>query len=451
MTNLKISGFALLLLFGAACDTEVVNPGTFKDGDLLDEAGRGGLNSMVTGSGRALGAGINWVGYTGAAVAREIHPAGSTGSFGITNLWQNGALGADDGDLNDHWEVTQRARWVAEEAVRRLEDIGPPVGSTVQTPAQYADLLRKAYVYAGFANRVLGENMCDFVVDGGAMTAGSAGYFQRAESLFTKAIGVSGGTTAARTADSTAALAGRAAVRVFRGNWAGAIADAALVPIGFTYNMPYYNIGEDSQRNRIFWSSGNSRESGSAYRAHTQWNTWYLQYKYGSATTFTATTPAVIVDPRITIAFSTLQGDAAIDCCGRVPFWPEAKHAASAAAIRLTSGREMQLIRAEERLIAGDQAGAMGFINAARTNAGAATITAVDLTDAWRLLKRERGIELWLEARRLGDRRRWAAAGAAAPGALDPLEVQGAAAHLSSQDLCFPVSRSERETNPNIP
>lgn len=450
MTNLRISGFALLLLVGVACNTDVINPGPVKDENLLNEAGRGGLNSLVTGAGRALGAGINWVGYTGAAVAREVHPAGSTGSFGITNLWQNGALSADDGDLNDHWEVTQRARWVAEEALRRLEDIGPPVGSTVQTPVQYADLLQKAYIYAGFANRVLGENMCDFVVDGGPMTAGSTGYFQRAESLFTKALAVTGGTAATNTTQSQAAYAGRAAARVYLGNWAGAIADAALVPIGFVYNMPYYNIGDDAQRNRIFWSSGNSRESGSAYRAHTQWSTWILAYKYGSPTTFTATTPAVIVDPRVTIAFTSLQGDAAIECCGKVPFWPEAKHAASTAAIRLTSGREMQLIRAEERLRASDQAGAMTFINAARTNAGAANITAVDLTDAWRLLKRERGIELWLEARRLGDLRRWAAAGSAAPGALDPLEMPGVASHLAKQDLCFPVSRSERETNPNI-
>jgi len=451
MTNLKTSGFALLLLVGAAsCDTKVTNPGPVKDEFLISEAGRGGMASLVTGAGRAVGAGINWVGYTGAAVAREVHPAGSTGSFGITNLWQNGALGADDGDLNDHWEVSQRARWVAEEAVRRLEDIGPPPTGSLQTPAQYADLLRKAYVYAGFANRLLGENMCDVVIDGGAMVAGATGYFQRADSLFTKAIAVGGGTTATRVADSTAAVGGRAAVRVFLGNWAGAVADAALVPIGFSYTMPYYNLGEDAQRNRIFWASGNSRESGSAYRAHTQWNTWIMAYKYGSATTFTATTPAVIVDPRVTIGFTTLQGDAAIECCGKVPFWPEAKHASSAAAIRLTSGREMQLIRAEERLLASDQAGAMTFINAARTNAGAASITAVDLTDAWRLLKRERGIELWLEARRLGDLRRWAAAGAAAPGALDPLEVVGAASHLAKQDLCFPVSRSERETNPNI-
>jgi hypothetical protein len=66
-------------------------------------------------------------------------------------------------------------------------------------------------------------------------------------------------------------------------------------------------------------------------------------------------------------------------------------------------------------------------------------------------LKRERGIELWLEARRLGDMRRWKAAGAAAPGALDPLESVGpATSHLTSQDLCFPISRSERQTNPHL-
>lgn len=451
MTNTRTFGFALLLLVGAAsCDTKVTNPGPVQDAFLQGKDSRTGMAALVAGAGRAVSGAMNWISYTGAAVTREIHPAGSTGSFGITNRWQNGELNADDGDLDTHWELAQRARWLAEEAVRRLEALGPPPAGSAQTPVAYANLLQLAYLYAGFANRLLGENMCDVVIDGGALQAGAAIYFQRAESLFTKAIAVTGGTASTMTTQSTAAYGGRAAVRVFLNNWAGAIADAANVPIGFTFNMPYYNLGDDAQRNRIFWASGNSRESGSAYRAHTQWNTWHLMYKYGTATP-TATTPAAIVDPRVNIAITSLQGDAAIDCCGKVPFWPEAKYTSSAAPIRLTSGREMQLIRAEERLMASDQAGGMAFINAARANAGAATITATDLTDAWRLLKRERGIELWLEARRLGDFRRWTAAGAAAPGALDPLESVGAQSHLARQDLCFPVSRSERETNPNIP
>src|SRR3954469_13172040 len=90
MTNLKTSGFALLLLVGAAsCDTKVSNPGPVQDDFLLNEQGRTGMNALVNGAGRAVASGMNWGGYPGAAVTREIHPAGSTGSFGITALWQN--------------------------------------------------------------------------------------------------------------------------------------------------------------------------------------------------------------------------------------------------------------------------------------------------------------------------------------------------------------------------
>jgi hypothetical protein len=436
MTNYKVCGFALLLLVGAAsCDTRVTNPGPVAD-EFLNE--RAAATAMVAGAGRSLSQAINWIGYTGAAVTREIHPAGSTGSFGITNRWQNGELNADDADLDVHWEQASRARWVAEEALRRLEAAGPPVlGSPGLTLVAYNNLLQLAYLYAGFANRLMGENFCDCVIDGGALQTGPTVFFQRAESLFTKAIAVTGGTAATITAQRNAAYGGRAAARVHLGDWTNAIADAAQVPLGFTFNMPYYNNGDDAQRNRIFWSSGNSRESGSAYRAHTQWSTWYRDYQLATS------------DPRVPISTTALVGDAAIACCGSVPFYPEAKHASSAAPVRLTSRREMLLIRAEERMRANDDVGGMALLNQARIEGGAAAITATDPTDAWRLLKRERGIELWLEARRLGDFRRWAAA--ATPGALDPLESVGPLSHLTSQSLCFPVSRGERDTNPNIP
>ena len=432
MHGLRTCVIALLVVVAAACDTKVNNPGPVQDEFLND---RNAASAMVNGAGRALAQGINWVGYTGAAVAREIHPAGSTGSFGITNLWQQGALSADDGDLDDHWQQGQRARWVAEEAVRRLEAAGPPGPTDLQTATQYADLLMRAYVYAGFANRLLGENMCDAVIDGSGVLP-NATYFTRAESLFTKAIGVTGGTAATRTAQITAAYAGRAAARVYLGKWTEAVADAGQVPIDFVFNMPYYNVGDDAQRNRIFWASGNSRESGSAYRAHTQWNTWY--YDYRQATN----------DPRVPIATTALTGDAAIECCGRVAFYPEAKHTSSASPIRLASGREMRLIDAEAKLRSNDLTGAMTSLNAVRTAGGAQQVTAANTTEAWRLLKRERGIELWLEARRIGDLRRWKAANT--PGALDPLEQPGTASHLAKQDLCFPISRSEQQTNPNL-
>jgi hypothetical protein len=328
---------------------------------------------------------------------------------------------------------------MAEEAVQRLVDAGPPPAGAPITVAQYNNLLQLARLYAGFANRLLGENMCDAVFDGGPAEANRE-YFLRAEGYFTDAIAMTG--TAAQL---NAAYAGRAAVRVFLDAWSNAVGDAGRIPTTFTFNMPYYDVGEDAQRNRIAWASFNQ-----PYRAHTQWSTWH--YDYRQATN----------DPRVPITITALQGDAAIECCGRVPWYPQAKHPTSASPVRLASGREMRLIEAEAKLRAGDWQGAVGApdgstpgsINQVRVSASTASVavppvTATDLNDAWRLLKRERGIELWLEGRRMGDRRRWAAANT--PGALDPLEVAGAASHLARQDLCFPIGRSERETNPNIP
>jgi hypothetical protein len=422
----------LLIATAAACDTNVSNPGPVKDEFLAGDNIYGAANALVNGAGRGVGAGLNWVGYTGAAITREVHPAGSTGSFGITNRWQNGELSGDDADLNDHWELTNRGRWLAEEAVRRLVEAEPPGPGQALTVNQYNAVLQLAHLYAGFANRILGENMCEAVFDGGPAEANRE-YFLRAEDHFTKALAITAGAPAAQT---TAAYAGRAAVRVYLDKWTEAVADAGQVPIGFVFSMPYYNIGEDAQRNRIFWASGNSRESGSAYRAHTQWNTWHRDYQLATN------------DPRVPISTTTLVGDAAIECCGRVPFWPENKHPNSQAPIRLASGREMRLIEAEAHLRNNDPVAAMASINQARTAGGAGTITATDQTDAWRLLKRERAIELWLEGRRLGDLRRWAAA--STPGALDPLEQPGPASHLARQDLCFPIPPAERQTNPNL-
>jgi hypothetical protein len=83
-----------------------------------------------------------------------------------------------------------------------------------------------------------------------------------------------------------------------------------------------------------------------------------------------------------------------------------------------------------------------------RTATGVQPVTAAVLQEAWTRLKRERGIELWLEARRLGDLYRWDEADA--PGQLDAREVVSPASHLKQQDLCFPIPDSEWETNPNL-
>ena len=64
--------------------------------------------------------------------------------------------------------------------------------------------------WVGFANRVLGDNMCEAVIDGGPAEP-NADYFTRAEAAFTAAIAVQTGNL------ETAAYAGRAQVRVHLG------------------------------------------------------------------------------------------------------------------------------------------------------------------------------------------------------------------------------------------
>ena len=77
-------------------------------------------------------------------------------------------------------------------------------------------------------------------------------------------------------------------------------------------------------------------------------------------------------------------------------------------------------------------------MNLRRTALNLPLLAATTVTDAWTLLKRERGIELWLESRRLGDFRRWAAN--SRPGTTDD---------MTGRDLCFATSLSEKQSNPN--
>jgi hypothetical protein len=196
--------------------------------------------------------------------------------------------------------------------------------------------------------------------------------------------------------------------------------------------MQYHDLDRD-QYNRIFWAGASE-----PYRAHTVWRTVYEGY-------YKATQ-----DPRVAWTDTGLQGDAAVMDLGRVPFYRQEKHAKRTSPMRLASGREMRLVEAEALLRDGNWAGALALINELRKATGVTEVSAADLTEAWARLKRERGIELWLEGRRMHDLRRWKEENT--PGALDPLELPGDVSRLSDrQTLCYDIPKAERETNKNVP
>ena len=402
-----VTSLAAIVLL-ASCQLDVTNPGPIQ-AEALDDSKA--LGSVVNGAGRDLAEALNWVAYTGGAVAREIFPAGSTGSFGITPRQQAGTLADDDG--NDWWNQAQRARWTSEDAIERVKRV---LGATASNNVNLA----QALIWAGYANRLLGENFCDGVINSGPLEPYTV-YLERAEANFTEAITVA---TAASNANLvSAATAGRATVRLLRNNLTGAVTDAAVVANTYVYRMPYFTTDLD-QYNRIYWASANQ-----PYRAHTVWNTFYEAYRK------TTRDPRVPFDSSATV----LVGDAAVGNLGRVRWYFQTKYPGQTAPINLATGWEMRLIEAEAKLVANDVTGAMTSLNAHRVALGLAPWTAANATEAWTALKRERGIELWLEARRLGDFRRWAA-----------LNRPGTSDDMTGRALCFATPLSEKETNPNF-
>ncbi len=394
----------------AACNLSVDNPDRVQDPLLNDP---GAHAAVVAGASLALSKAINWVAFFGGDASKEFTQGGRIHPV---------KLPLDPGQLSvqeipdNAWNSAQQARWVAEDAVRRFRDV---------TGARFDsyDLAAKALLYAGYANRLLGENMCEAVIDGGG-PSDYKDYFRRAESALTEAIAVAG--AAGDTAVRTAATAARASVRLMLGDDAGAASDAATVPTNFAFRA-VYSIENEDYYNFLYWVNANQ-----PYREISVFATFYERYDSSTGD------PRVRwrTDPKIPTAEFRY-----------VPWLFPTKYTGRDSPINLSTGREMRLVEAELALRAGDWPTAMSKINGVRTTVISdstgqplAPWPATTITEAWTALKRERGIELWLEARRLGDERRWV--DARTPGDMEDMSDR--------VRLCFPIGLGERRANPNV-
>ena len=203
--RLRVLALAFLT---TACGGRITDPGPVDDSVLDDRLAHA---AMVNGMARSLARALGYISLTGAAASREVVASGSTSTllFGISLKQRQGILESGTAENNDHWQFAQQARWIAEDGARRMrETLGPDFAKS--------PLSAEALVFAGFANRLLGENMCEGVIDGGPRKSRQV-YFGRAEDFFTEAI------TVAQAAGSSniarAAQAGRASVRVWLGDW----------------------------------------------------------------------------------------------------------------------------------------------------------------------------------------------------------------------------------------
>jgi starch-binding outer membrane protein, SusD/RagB family len=418
---------------------EVTNPGPINDENLNQTASHQGL---VRGAERRLMDGLIRTAYSSVAMTtREVFPGGDSNS--AEPRVQAGALPAGTGDWND----LQEAYFIATDALRRFSGTGVTAAPT---------LVAQANIWAGYAMRVLSENWCEVVINGGPLRPTSDG-FTLAEKHFTDALAVAGITTA----QQQAAYAGRAQARIGLKNWAGAASDAAQVPITFRLQVtPDPTI--EPARNYAGYYNDNT-----PYRVFTMKHTFFESY-------YTQTG-----DPRvpwrsvanIPYAGSRLTGYTQAPASDGRVVWLQlmqeggTTHYNPGTPMALARGPEMLLIRAEAILVQtpANFAAALALINQARqsytsltTRAPLQPYTATTLAAAWTALKTERHIEGFLQGKRLFDIMRWTRD--QTPGThpwpnWEPLSqiFREQKSAQSSQGYCHVVPNGERTANPNIP
>jgi hypothetical protein len=419
---------AAAVLSWSACSFEVTNPGPIADEAVNDP---GAWDGVVRGVLYNTARGIGIDAFYAAVVAKEYSTAGRINATKLPLVF--GQLTPDDMSQNP-WNFTHAARWQAEDGARRVQRV---LTGGAATSRHNGQLL----MYAALNNRILAENFCEAVIDGGPRQAHTV-HLARAESLATEAITIA--TAAGDNATLNAARAVRASVRLYRGNFTGAATDAAPVPTSFRLQAPF----DGATRNIIVET--NDGAIGGQFRAHTVWRTYFEDYFRQTG------------DPRVAWDTSVTQP---VGEFSNIRWYRQQKYSAATGGygspITLTSGREARLIEAEVLLRAGDLPGAMALINALRTavvSRGGSAVTAganlpaypapANANEAWMNLFHERRIELWLEARSMGDLRRWVADGTYNnPNGITPAANEDVADRIR---LCIPLTRGERETNSNL-
>jgi starch-binding outer membrane protein, SusD/RagB family len=340
-------------------------------------------------------------------------------SLASVDLWHGGSYDFGDiprgiilpEDVNGEWADMHQARWVAEQGIERMRTV---YGDAGRPQAFESDaLVARAYLLAGFANRLLGENVCQAVIDGSAAQPHTV-HFDRAREQFSEAIRI--GTAANATAIVNAAYGGRASIRAWLGDWAGAAEDAARVPAAFVYSAAYQLPDPDNTL---------ALETTTRFE-YTVYQTIFEEHPN---------------DPRVPWQIvRRANGSVATGQNGSTPMYQQLKYRNREDDIPLVKGAEMLVLRAEAELRDNDVPGAFALLNQARETYGMAPLPVpTDLAAAWATLRYERRATTWLEARALWDLRRW---NAATGPAHDPF--------LSQRDKCLPISENEMQSNINL-
>jgi hypothetical protein len=320
----------------------------------------------------------------------------------------------------------QTARYQADVALKTIKEF---TDAEVQNRST---LLATAALYSGFSHQLLGEAFCtaaisapdEILTSGGSAELGQAEIFAQAEARFSEAL-----TFAQQANNATltnAARAGRARARLYLAKPIGgavnsaklaeARADAAAVPAGFSYVIPYNAATAYSQN---LFTQRNKR------------GLWY-----SVAAPYRGLTFGGVADPRVSVTNSGSRGQDATTIVWIANKYPELN-----TGIQLTDYNEAQLIIAE---IDGGQS-AVNIINALHTAAGLPPFSSTDPAAIQAQVIQERSREFFLEGQHMYDVRRFNLA--LNPPAGTPYPNKGG---TYGDQRCFLLPDVERSYNPKL-
>jgi starch-binding outer membrane protein, SusD/RagB family len=485
-----IAGLAVL---AAGCDLTTPNPAEIEDADIRNPVI---LPALLTGAESDYGRGLTQLGGGGLAIAGAV----LTDELVHSGSWV-GLEGPSWGLAGDHW-VEAQSRWSEPSRGRFTTEHAIEVGSEIlrdmmgEDPEAHAGIARLTF-FAGMANRALGDNFCHVVFDGGPLQPYTDAY-PRAIAHFENAIRRANNRIAAVQADpeleageiqsrvdameriidaSNGAIAQTYLLMASEGMgdqyWNLAAQHAGLVDTDFQFSFTM--VSGDRNSNRIpAWTRSRTET--------TMWQTPFAEWGLNVDDVERGG------DPRV--AYETpMDGDEyerAHD--NRRPAWMQRKYTSVGNNLPLVKGTEMRLIEAEVALAQnGDIQTVVDKINEIRLYhnetapawwremLGPDPLPMVEpvssVPEAWVTLMKERGIELYLEVRRLSDIRRWQTtpgreyvdrnvfrnvrrdSGLSDPWT-DPLvwvyERELGETEIPPHEMCLQVSRDEKASNPNI-